>query len=65
MAGLRPLHGCPKTSGHLEESQAGAGSPDAGAEARTMESPVFGSHPKRFIFSMEIELMRKLEAGFP
>lgn len=60
---MRLRNGCPKTSRHLEKSQAEAGSPDAGAEARTMESPVSGSCPKRFIFSVEIELMRKPEAG--
>lgn len=63
MAGLRLLNGCPKTSRHLEKSQAEAGSPDTGAEARTMESRVFGSRPERFIFSVERELLRKLEAG--
>lgn len=46
-------------------------SPDAGAEARTMASPVFGPLPERFTFSMEIALMRtgrekrKPAAGFP
>lgn len=42
-----------------------AGPPDAGAEARTMGSPVSGPRPKTFIFSVEIELMRKLEASSP
>ena len=48
------------------EGQAGAGSPDAGAEARTMESPVFGARPARFIFSMRAGgERRECEAGFP
>lgn len=43
----------------------GGPGPDAGAEARTMVSPMSGARPKTFIFSVETELMRKLEAGSP
>lgn len=66
VAGLRLLNGCPKTCGRRKKSQARAGAPDTGAEAKTMESPAFGLLPKRLTFSVEKAFMGTgREAGFP